>query len=616
MTLTLCSAWSLERKKVNPISSWQTKLDKQSARTTTFEQPTTTPLSTTTDQHKEINKAGSRDANSKEVEVVEEEVEVVEAVERITTDYPLSINEQEFQGGRLRFYWKKWQQYGVSEKIINTVRYGIRLPTTNIDYKYMGENMKTNKEQTEWMRVHISNTLMKKFIRRLPRSERNKVYISPWHLVPKPRTLYRHIINMKTVNPNFDAISFKMESTSTLSRMLEKGMWATKWDLVSGYNHAYMHPDTWKLLTFEFKEDLYQYITLPFGLNTAPREFSKIVGAAVKILCKEGILLFFYLDDFPVLGRTQEQCKTATARFLTVMQELGFIFAPSKSVMEPTQNVEHLGVGYNLQEGFSYATEKKVQAINDMINQVLKIKRARIPFISKLVGKLNFTACTIPWIRPLIHRLQSRMMKKVAKNRNHYMGNMAIQQSIKQDLSNIQYILAQHNQLPFEMNTTMTPVCSDSTTEAYGGVYQNKVVMGRWPSVKEEQSINMLELMAFEKTLDLIIQSKPSTEHVHLHVFTDNTTAKSYIQKGYGRIKPLRDVAKRIWLKCRQENVWIRKVSWIPTLHNKEADNISRISQEQFQELVESQSKQAWDLSSKGPKVCGRVIEWFMCTRT
>ncbi|KAL0479741.1 hypothetical protein AKO1_007538 [Acrasis kona] len=255
--------------------------------------------------------------------------------------------------------------------------------------------MKPDKEQTEWMRIHVSIILNKKFIRTVPESMRNHCYISPWHLVPKPRTTWRHIINMKTVNPNFHAPSFKMECTSMLSRMLQKGMWATKWVLVSGYNHAAMHKDTWKLLTFEFEGTLYQYITLPFGLNTAPSEFSKIVGEAVKILRKEGILIFFYLDDFLVLARTREKCKTATARFLTVMQDLGFIFARSKSMVEPTQLVEHLGVGYNLLEGYSFATPKKVQNISDMINQAMKSSRAKTTFVSKMVGKINFAGCTL-----------------------------------------------------------------------------------------------------------------------------------------------------------------------------------------------------------------------------
>ncbi|KAL0487617.1 RplF [Acrasis kona] len=114
-------------------------------------------------------------------------------------------------------------------------------------------------------------------------------------------------------------------------------------------------------------------------------------------------------------------------------------------------------------------------------------------------------------------------MKRVAARGNRWKGSMNIDTQIKQDLTVIQNLLSTHNCTPFELDTHFTPVSSDATTTAYGGVYEDKIIMGRWPTDQEELSINMYELIAFEKTLDLIIQKKTPSDIIHLHVFTDNT---------------------------------------------------------------------------------------------
>ena len=50
----------------------------------------------------------------------------------------------------------------------------------------------------------------------------------------------------------------------------------------------------------------YQFSSLPFGLSTATRTFTRLVRAVAASLRKEGVQFFVYLDDWLVVARTRE----------------------------------------------------------------------------------------------------------------------------------------------------------------------------------------------------------------------------------------------------------------------------------------------------------------------
>ncbi|KAL0477206.1 hypothetical protein AKO1_005596 [Acrasis kona] len=187
-----------------------------------------------------------------------------------------------------------------------------------------------------------------------------------------------------------------MESVSVIAQAMRKGMWATSLDLVSGYNHLSINPKNWEILSFMFEDVTYMYTTLPFGLNIAPREFSKVVGAAVKILRMENILLFFDLDDILILAPNRETSLRWTARTVELFQELGFIISAEKSVLTPTQRIEHLGVLFDLEVGKLVLTEKKVDKIRCMVKEFVQRKTVEIRTLAKLNRQIIFATVAVP----------------------------------------------------------------------------------------------------------------------------------------------------------------------------------------------------------------------------
>ena len=75
---------------------------------------------------------------------------------------------------------------------------------------------------------------------------------------------------------------------------------------------------------------------VPFGLNTAPRVFTKLIKRIPAYLRKRGIQIIFHLDDFLILGSSIEESKANTWKTLTLLQRLGLTINMEKSVLEPT----------------------------------------------------------------------------------------------------------------------------------------------------------------------------------------------------------------------------------------------------------------------------------------
>ena len=62
------------------------------------------------------------------------------------------------------------------------------------------------------------------------------------------------------------------------------GDWATSIDLTYTYRHVPMHVSTRNYLRFAVDEVIYTFKALPFGLNTAPWEFTRIMDAVMTAL--------------------------------------------------------------------------------------------------------------------------------------------------------------------------------------------------------------------------------------------------------------------------------------------------------------------------------------------
>ena len=86
-------------------------------------------------------------------------------------------------------------------------------------------------------------------------------------------------------------------------------MWGATVDLTDAYYHIGLHEDSRKYVRFMIDNKIYQFTSLPMGLTSSPRIFTKLTLFLTKLFRRSGLVIVIYLDDILVLGNSKEDVK-------------------------------------------------------------------------------------------------------------------------------------------------------------------------------------------------------------------------------------------------------------------------------------------------------------------
>lgn len=75
-------------------------------------------------------------------------------------------------------------------------------------------------------------------------------------------------------------------------------------DLRDAYFLVNIDKNIRKFLRFIFKNTLYEFTCLPFGLCTSPFVFTKVMKPVINALREQGLVLTIFLDDILCVGST------------------------------------------------------------------------------------------------------------------------------------------------------------------------------------------------------------------------------------------------------------------------------------------------------------------------
>ena len=88
----------------------------------------------------------------------------------------------------------------------------------------------------------------------------------------------------------------------------------------------------------------YQYTYQLFGLSCAPWVFTKTLKPVLTLLRELAVRLVAYIDDVLVLAETAERARYHTNGLIYLLENMGFLVHLEKTVREPTQEIEFLGM--------------------------------------------------------------------------------------------------------------------------------------------------------------------------------------------------------------------------------------------------------------------------------
>ena len=349
-------------------------------------------------------------------------------------------------------------------------------------------------------------------------------------LVPKPNNKWRPILDLSNLNKFLKIEKFKMETPETIRTSLQTGEWVTSIDFRDAYFHIPIHPHSRKYLRFHVEGKTFQFKALPFGLSTAPLEFT-VVAKEVKLMAlRKGIRIHQYLDDWLVRATSHQTYLQHTQMLVSLCQDMGWVVNFEKSELEPKQVFDFVGYQFDLQEGKVRPTIDRWLYLKVKIRELLAQSTCPVRHLMSLIGLLTATEKQVH-----LGRLHMRPIQWHLKN------NWRVPESLEKVIPvprslhpHLSWWLEESNVLlgqPLHPLKHALQIFTDASKEGWGAHLDEHTARGTWSLPESKLHINHLELKA---VLLALKEFRTLVCNKTVLIATDNTTVVAYINKEGG----------------------------------------------------------------------------------
>ena len=246
-------------------------------------------------------------------------------------------------------------------------------------------------------------------------------------------------------------------------------------------------------MCFHIQGQSYQFKALPFGLSTAPMEFT-VVAKEVKLMAlRQGIRIHQYLDDWLVRASTLHTCLQHTQTLVTLCQELGWLVNKEKSELAPKQVFNFVGYQFDLKEGKVRPTEERWQALTDKIRSMMSDPVCPVRKFMSLIGLLTATEKQVH-----LGRLHMRPIQWHLKN------NWRVPESLEKVIPvpkslhpHLRWWLEESNVLlgqPLHPLKHALQIFTDASNEGWGAHLDDHTARGTWSLPESKLHINHLRV--------------------------------------------------------------------------------------------------------------------------
>ena len=296
-------------------------------------------------------------------------------------------------GGRLQQFWHIWQEMGANPRVVSVLKDGYSPPfsqrplLTRFPLVHSGyANPTKSRSLKEALLDLIGKRVVEKVVIKSSLAFYNRLF-----LVPKPNRKWRPILDLSQLNLYLKASSFKMETPETIRLSLQTGEWVTLLDFSDAYFHIPINQRSRKYLRFFLSNQTFQFTALPFGLATAPLEFTKVVKEVKLMAQARGIRIHQYLDDWLPRAQCRETCLQHTQILLALCRQLGWVVNMKKSELEPQQIFNFVGYWFDLVSGWVLPTRDRWIALQEKLNFIKNRSSCTVRQFMSLIGLLTAT---------------------------------------------------------------------------------------------------------------------------------------------------------------------------------------------------------------------------------
>lgn len=492
-----------------------------------------------------------------------------------STNYTFRNTPDNFQGGKISAFYDQWELLTSDKWLLDCVK-GLKIEMEHAPMQhFIPKPILFSIEDRVLIDQEIQNMLLKGIIERIDIDDYiTNEYISNIFFKVKKDGKLRIILNLKSFNKVVDYHHFKMETLQCAINLVQTNSWFASIDLKDAFHSVKVAPTFRKYLRFIWNGNKYQYTCMPNGLSSAPRIWTKLLKPVFSYLRKNGYANVAYIDDSFLQAQTFDACLENIKHTVQIVDRLGLTVHPTKSVLVPTQEITFVGFVLNSLSMQIRLTDEKADCLIQLCTSLLRKLKPTIRDLAQLIGKMVSSEPGVMYAPLFYKSLEIEKNKFLKTNKGDYDAFIQLSQDSR-DMIQWWIDNVKDSSKPMSHGHPTISLYSDSSSKGWGGI--NKTcgteTSGHWSAIEQTEHINVLELKAAFLTLKALC-SDSVNEHVRINL--DSTVALSYVQKmGGGRSEELNDIARDMWLWCRERSIWL-STAHVPGVLNVEADQLSR----------------------------------------
>lgn len=325
-----------------------------------------------------------------------------------------------------------------------------------------------------------------------------------------------------------------------------------------------------KWLRFIWQGQPYQFTCLPQGLTSAPRIFTKLLKPALAHLRRLGIVVSCYIDDCIFIAASADELLKNVSYAMSLFDSLGLTINVHKSVLEPCQQVEFLGIVLDSSNMVATLPLRRRLRIKHQ-GELLLRQAVTVQDLASFIG-LAVAATPAVQLAPLRYKyLEILRNRALASSHGDYHAPITLDDHAR---SLIQWWIHNIDSLSNSLcpSSPQFELHTDASLTGWGAVFEGSSTGGHWAH-EELNHINVLELKAILLGLQSLCGN---CQHTHIRLRSDNTTAVACIDRGGSTKLDLNVLTERIFDWALSRGI-ILSAEHVRGASNVDADKVSRV---------------------------------------
>ena len=475
------------------------------------------------------------------------------------------------QAGRLQLCTVMWAKVTCNNFINSIIKFGLKIDFHTIPPMLHLKSSPFNPARTASISKGVSKLLVKSAIKTITPS--NDQFISPIFDVPKRDSVdCRIILNLKVLNNYIRKNKFRIEGFDVIFLLIRPGDYLVSIDLRDAFHMFGMSPLFFKYLCFEWLGVRYCYTSMPFGLTSAPRIFTKVFKAVLVFLRNKGIRITSFFDDIILMASSINLLLEHLYFTRLTLRSLGFLINESKSSLTPSKTMMHLGFLWDTENFTVSVPVAKVTNLKLLCSAALS-GPVSLRALQRILGIIESFRVACPYAALRYRSLQRDVASHISKGSSWDLKIKPSALSIR-DLKWWQACpinLPPRSMHPFSPQLSVT---TDSSSSGWGGHSSSGTeAFGFWSDEESSLHINILETKAVLYSFLSLFRDVSDTS---ILIKSDNSTTVAYINhQGGVKSSVISDLVFDLYEFCLSRNILIQ-ASFLKGRFNSKADALSR----------------------------------------